>query len=121
MLDCLEDLVMAKNASKPLKASYLMKASAELEITTLKLRLCLELKLENETRIFQAQSHIREIGRMTGGWLKSLQNESMKSDESPPRDGHRCCRCDSSDRSCPRSPDDCHDSSCRSEHCRRLF
>ena len=69
---------MAKNASKPLKASYLMKASAELEITTLKLRLCLELKLENETRIFQAQSHIREIGRMTGGWLKSLQNESMK-------------------------------------------
>lgn len=78
ILDCLEDLVMAKNASKPLKASYLMKASAELEITTLKLRLCLELKLENETRIFQAQSHIREIGRMAGGWLKSLQNESVK-------------------------------------------
>lgn len=75
VLDCLSDLVMAKNASKPVKASYLMKASAELEVVTFKLRLCLELKIENETRIFQAQSHIREIGRMTGGWLKSLQNQ----------------------------------------------
>jgi len=39
----------------------------------LKLRLCLELKLANETKIFQAQSALEEIGRMLGGWLKSVQ------------------------------------------------
>ena len=79
VLDCLTDCIMTKNASKPLKSSYLMKASAELEVITLKLRLVLELGIENETRIFQAQSRIREIGRMAGGWLKALQTQSMKS------------------------------------------
>lgn len=54
-----------------------MKASAELEVVTLKLRLVLELNIENETRIFQAQSRIRDIGRMAGGWIKSLQTQPM--------------------------------------------
>jgi len=65
-------LVMAKNAPKPLKAPYLIKALAQQEVSTLKLRLYLELKLGNETKIFQAQSVLRDIGRMAGGWQKSL-------------------------------------------------
>lgn len=72
VLECLSQLVMAKNAPKPLKAPYLLKASSHLEIATLKLRLCLELSLANETKLFQAQRHIAEIGRMLGGWLKSV-------------------------------------------------
>ena len=78
VLDCLSDCIMAKNAAKPLKTSYLMKASAEPEVATLKLRLVLELGIENETRIFQAQSRIRESGRMAGGWLKALQTQPMQ-------------------------------------------
>jgi len=74
ILECLGNLIMAKNAPKPTKASYLIKASAHLEIMTLKLRLFLELKIANETKIFQAQAKIREIGKMLGGWIKSLQN-----------------------------------------------
>ncbi len=73
-LSCLESLIMAKNAPKPLKAGYLIKASSQLEISTLKLRLMLELKLVNETKIFQVQSKLAEIGRMLGGWLKSVQS-----------------------------------------------
>jgi len=65
---------MAKNAPKSLKPNYLIKSNTYLEIMTLKLRLLLELKIANETRIFQAQAKIREIGRMLGGWIKSLQN-----------------------------------------------
>lgn len=65
---------MAKNAPKPLKAGYLIKASSQLEISTLKLRLILELALVNETKIFQAQTILAEIGRMLGGWLKSVQS-----------------------------------------------
>lgn len=74
ILDCLSEIIMAKNAPKPAKASYLIKAGAHLEITTLKFRLLLELKIANETKIFQAQAKIREIGRMLGGWIRSLQN-----------------------------------------------
>ena len=63
---------MAKNAPKPLKAPYLIEASSHLEIVTLKLRLLLELKLGSATTIFQIQEATAEIGRMLGGWLRSL-------------------------------------------------
>ncbi len=72
ILDLLENLVMAKNAPKPFKASYLIKATGKLETATLKLRLLLELRLCNETKIFQVQAQMEEIGRMLGGWRKSL-------------------------------------------------
>jgi hypothetical protein len=72
ILDLLEELIMAKNAPKPLKSGYLIKANSHLEIATLKLRLFLELKIANETKIFQIQSKFQEIGRQLGGWQKSL-------------------------------------------------
>ena len=56
-----------------MKAAYLIRASSHLEITTLKLRLFLELALTHETKLFQSQSKLAEIGRMLGGWLRSLQ------------------------------------------------
>lgn len=57
-----------------MKSGYLIRASSQLEISTLKLRLILELSLVNETKIFQLQSKLTEIGRMLGGWLKSVQS-----------------------------------------------
>lgn len=71
VLELLEELIMAKNAPKALKASYLIKALAQQEVATFKLRLYLELKLANETKIFQSQANLQDIGRMAGGWLKS--------------------------------------------------
>ena len=58
-----------------MKGPYLIKANTNLEITRLKLRLFLELKLANETQVFQLQAKLEEIGRMLGGWLKSLHNQ----------------------------------------------
>lgn len=72
ILELLNQLIMAKNAPKPLKTSYLIQGLSALEITTLKMRLILELKLANETKIFQIQAKLQEIGRMLGGWKKSL-------------------------------------------------
>ena len=74
ILECLEDLIMAKNAPKTLKVGYLIRASGKLEVTTLKLRLLLELAMANEVKIFQTQTKLAEIGRMLGGWLKSVQS-----------------------------------------------
>lgn len=74
MLECMEILVMAKSAPKTLKAGYLLKAVGKLETSMLKLRLLLELELVNETKVFQIQSQLAEIGRMLGGWIKSTQS-----------------------------------------------
>lgn len=63
---------MAKNAPKPHKVGFLIKAGAAQEAAVLKLRLYLELKLANETKVFQLQSVLEDIGRMSGGWRKSL-------------------------------------------------
>jgi hypothetical protein len=71
VLDLLELLFMAQHAPKTHKATYLLKAQAQLDTLRLKLRLYLELKLVNETKIFQAQAELQEVGRMLGGWLKS--------------------------------------------------
>lgn len=74
LLDCMELLIMAKNAPKPLKGGYLIKASAKHETLILKLRLLLDLNLVNATQIFQLQAQLAEIGRMLGGWLKSTHS-----------------------------------------------
>lgn len=66
---------MAKNAPKTMKGSYLIKSSALLEVTTMKTRLLLEFKLVNETRIFQQQAKLAEIGRMLGGWLRFTHSQ----------------------------------------------
>ena len=68
----MEHLIMAKNAPKPHKVGFLIKAGAAQEAAVLKLRLYLELKLANETKVFQLQSVLEDIGRMSGGWRKSL-------------------------------------------------
>lgn len=72
ILELLEELIMAKHAPKSIKINYLLRAIAKHEISQLKLRLYLELKLANPTKIFQAQAKLVEIGRMLGGWKKSL-------------------------------------------------
>ncbi len=76
ILSCMENLIMAKNAPKPMKAAYLIKSGSQLEIAVLKLRLYLELNLANNTKIFQTQAQCAEIGRMLGGWLKSTQTQA---------------------------------------------
>lgn len=63
---------MAKHAPKSHKAAYLIRAQAQLETLRFKLRLYMELKLVNATRLMQLQAQLQEIGRMLGGWLKSV-------------------------------------------------
>ncbi len=72
VLSLLELLLMAQHAPKTHKGTYLLKAQAQLDTLRLKLRLYMELKLANETKLFQMQADIQETGRMLGGWLKSL-------------------------------------------------
>ncbi len=71
VLSLLELLFMAQHAPKAHKGAYLLKAQAQLDTLRLKLRLYLELKLANETKLFQMQADLQEVGRMLGGSLKA--------------------------------------------------
>ena len=72
-LELLEILIMAKNAPRAMKAAYLIKATAACEIVSFHLRTMLEQKLANETTLHQLLAKNAEIGRMLGGWRKSVQ------------------------------------------------
>ncbi|MBP7767274.1 four helix bundle protein [Candidatus Saccharibacteria bacterium] len=69
----LELLIMAKHAPTAHKGPYLIKASAQTEIIQFHLRILLNRKLANETTLHQLQAKVIEIGRMLGGWRKSVQ------------------------------------------------
>lgn len=71
VLSLLELLFTAQNAPKTHKALYLLKAQSQVDTLRLKLRLYLDLQLANETKIFQLQADLQEVGRMLGGWLKA--------------------------------------------------
>lgn len=70
--ETLKHLILAKHAPKSMKASHLINADASAELTALKLRAILELKLANETNILKIQAKLSEARRQIGGWRKSV-------------------------------------------------
>jgi hypothetical protein len=72
ILDLIEQLVTAQNAPKLQKRTYLIQANTKLEIVRIKIRLYIELDLANQTRLFQTSAICNDIGRMLGGWTKSV-------------------------------------------------
>lgn len=72
-LELLEILIMAKNAPRAMKAAYLIKAVAVAEIVQFHIRTLIQQKLANGTTLHQLAAKNEEIGRMVGGWLKSVQ------------------------------------------------
>jgi hypothetical protein len=72
ILSLLEYEIMAKTAPRPNKAPYLIKASAIAEVVMVLLRLMINQELANQTTLHQLQARCLEIGRMLGGWRKSL-------------------------------------------------
>lgn len=69
----LEQLLLAKHAPKPVKASFLLQADSKAELTALKLRTMLELHVANDTNILKIQAKLTEARKQIGGWRKSLQ------------------------------------------------
>lgn len=71
-LSLIEQLVLGQNAPKLQKRAHLAEANAQLEILRIKVRLYIELELANQTRLFQTSAMCNEVGRMLGGWIKSI-------------------------------------------------
>lgn len=69
----LELIISAEQAPPVLKDKILSEASVKTEIAKIFIRICMEKKLIKETGYFSLTSKLVEIGKMIGGWKKSLR------------------------------------------------
>lgn len=68
----LELLLDAGSIPREQKASRLQEASVKFDALKFFLRLCCDLKILDQKKYIALQTHIQEIGRMLGGWQRSL-------------------------------------------------
>ncbi len=68
----LELLLEAGNVPKEQKLALLKKANVKFDALKFFLRTARELKILDNKKYLVLQTHIQEIGRMLGGWLRSL-------------------------------------------------
>jgi hypothetical protein len=73
-LALIEDIIMAEQTLPVFKDKPLQEASVKCEILKIFLRLALEKKLIKETNYFAWSADLVEIGKMIGGWRKSLHS-----------------------------------------------
>lgn len=73
LLDIIKQCLQAASSNKPdIKVVHLQQASASLDVLRLLLSLCKDCKCISNQTYQQLDSKLSEIGRMLGGWLKSL-------------------------------------------------
>jgi len=68
----LELLLAAGSAPKEEKRVIIQQANVKFDALKIFLRLCQELKLLDNKKYLILQAYIQEIGRMLGGWQRSL-------------------------------------------------
>lgn len=71
-LDVLELLMLATQRHKRDKYIALEMASAKLNVLRVLVRLAKDVKTIDTKRYIVLESHIDEIGRMLGGWMRSI-------------------------------------------------
>ena len=75
LLDLLELLIAAGHSSKREKLPMLHEASIKLDLTKTFIRLCKDIKVIDEQKYLLLQTDLQEIGKMLGGWIKSLSHK----------------------------------------------
>ena len=70
----IENIISAEQALPIFKDKPLQEAGVKCEILKILLRLALEKKLLKETNYFSYSESLIEIGKMLGGWRKSLRS-----------------------------------------------
>lgn len=68
----LELLLEAGNVPKEQKLSLLKKANVQFDALKFFLRIAYELKILDNKKYLVLQTHVQEIGRMLGGWQRSM-------------------------------------------------
>lgn len=73
ILEVLEGILLASQVSKPDKTPALSKTSVKLNILRVFIRLMKDIKTIDNRRYTELESMVDEIGRMLGGWIRSLK------------------------------------------------
>ncbi len=71
--DLLDLLFQAGSLPKAQKSPYLDRASAKLNLFRIQLRLARDIRALDQKKYLALQAETDEIGRMLGGWKKSVQ------------------------------------------------
>ncbi len=74
ILDTLEGILLASQTSKLEKLPILEKASVKLNLLRVFVRLMKEMKTLDNKKYVALEVIIGEIGRMLGGWVRSIKN-----------------------------------------------
>ncbi|MBI5138238.1 MAG: diversity-generating retroelement protein Avd [Candidatus Vogelbacteria bacterium] len=73
ILAFLELILTATTMSREQKGVVLQKAAIKFDVLKLFLRIARELKILDNKKYLSLQAKIQEIGKMLGGWIRSLQ------------------------------------------------
>ena len=76
LLEVLEGIKLAAQTGKSGKLEILKDVSAKLDLLKVFMRLALDVKALNDKRYVICLNHLQEIGRMLGGWMKSIRAET---------------------------------------------
>lgn len=74
LLNLLESIIVSGNLSKQEKFPFLKQASLNLDILKILFRLGKDLKVIDNKKYLVLETHLQEIGRMLGGWIKTTVN-----------------------------------------------
>ena len=74
LLDLFKGILLASRSRKPEKAIILERASTDLNLLRVFLRLMKEVRTIDNKKYATLEAFVDEIGRMLGGWLKSVES-----------------------------------------------
>lgn len=72
IMDLIEAIIRASKARRESKQALLYDISTQLDTLKIFIRLMKELSILDIKKYTQIQQYIQEIGKMLGGWIKSL-------------------------------------------------
>lgn len=72
LLNLLELLIAASNTTKDRKLPLIQQANIKLDTIKILIRLAKDVKAIDEKKYIILQSNVQEIGRMLGGWQRTL-------------------------------------------------
>lgn len=79
-LEILEIMILANSKSDSQKTPFLKDVDIKLKVLQTIVRICHDVQAIDQKKYLILQESIQEIGRMLGGWLKSLQDPKKPKD-----------------------------------------
>ncbi len=74
LLSALEGVISAASVNQPeIKQKYLQAVSAKIDLLRLLIRLAKDCRCISNKQYLELESQLHEVGRMLGGWLKSIK------------------------------------------------